>query len=69
MTFNNNNNFTTEPDPQNTNSIQDQLKANHRTIAETHLLERPNNKVLNAPAPDVDKTGETLDRQTRCRLA
>ena len=39
------------------------------TIVQQHLRDRPNNKLLGRPPPDIDKSEETLARPTRRRLA
>ena len=70
-TFNNNNDYTInrQLDDPDEDSIKTGLKDNHRTIVQTYLDNRPDNKLLNGPTPDIDKTEETLDRRTRRTLA
>ena len=41
----------------------------HTTIAQDHLNNRPVNKLLNRPPPDIDKKEETLPHSTRRKLS
>ena len=72
-TFNRNNNYTvqidTDPNTVDEDTTKTNLKTIHTTIVRNHLRDRPDNKVLNRQAPDIDQTEETLPRQTRRRLA
>ena len=72
-TLNNHNNYTTRietnPNTVDDDDIKTNLKTIHTTIVRDHLRDRPNNKILNRQAPDIDQDEETLPRQTRRRLA
>ena len=72
-TLNNRNSYTTrietDPNTVDQSDIKTNLKTIHTTIVRDHLRDRPNNKILNRQAPDIDQDEETLPRQTRRRLA
>ena len=59
----------TDPDSVDDDQIKSNLKTIHTTIVQRHLRDRPNNKLLDRPPPDIDKSEETLIRPTRRRLA
>ena len=61
----NNNQYTLNIDPDPThaideNTIKRNMKTIHTTIVQDHLNNRPINKLLNRPPPDIDKKEETL---------
>ena len=61
----NNNQYTLNIDPDPThaideNTIKRNMKTIHTTIVQDHLSNRPINKLLNRPPPDIDKKEETL---------
>ena len=74
-TLNNRNDYITRIDTDPDSIDDDQIKSNlrmktiHTTIVQRHLRDRPNNKILDRPPPDIDKSEETLTRPTRRRLA
>ena len=72
-TLNNRNDYITridtDPDSIDDDQIKSNLKTIHTTIVQRHLRDRPNNKILDRPPPDIDKSEETLTRPTRRRLA
>ena len=45
------------------------MKTIHTTIVQDHLSNRPINKLLNRPPPDIDKKEETLPHSTRRKLS
>ena len=45
------------------------MKTIHTTIVQDHLNNRPINKLLNRPPPDIDKKEETLPHSTRRKLS
>ena len=45
------------------------MKTIHTTIIQDHLNNRPINKLLNRPPPDIDKKEETLPHSTRRKLS
>ena len=45
------------------------MKTIHTTIVQDHLNNRPINKLLNRPPPDIDKKEETLPHSTRSKLS
>ena len=45
------------------------MKTIHTTIVQDHLSNRPINKLLNRPPPDIDKKEETLPNSTRRKLS
>ena len=45
------------------------MKTIHTTIVQDHLNNRPINKLLNRPPPDIDKKEETLPLSTRRKLS
>ena len=45
------------------------MKTIHTTIVQDHLNNRPINKLLNRPPPDIDKKEETLSHSTRRKLS
>ena len=45
------------------------MKTIHTTIVQDHLSNRPINKLLNRPPPDIDKKEETLSHSTRRKLS
>ena len=51
------------------NDVRQNLKTIHSIIVQTHLNNRPPNKLLNRPPPEIDKTEETLPHSTRRRLS
>ena len=60
------------PDPTHAideNTIKRNMKTIHTTIVQDHLSNRPINKLLNRPPPDIDKKEETLPHSTRCKLS
>ena len=70
----NNNQYTLniDPDPTHTideNTIKRNMKTIHTTIVQDHLSNRPINKLLNRPPPDIDKKKETLPHSTRRKLS
>ena len=70
----NNNQYTLNIDPDPThaideNTIKRNMKTIHTTIVQDHLNNRPINKLLNRPPPDIDKTEETLPHSTRRKLS
>jgi hypothetical protein len=71
--FQNNNNYTynrdIEPDHANNETIKQNMKDIHTDITENYLTTRPNNKVLNRQSLEINKTEETLTRNTRRKLA
>ena len=50
------------------NDVRQNLKTIHSIIVQTHLNNRPANKLFNRPPPEIDKTEETLPHSTRRRL-
>ena len=61
-----------DPDPTlaiDENAIKQNMKTIHTTIVQDHLNNRPINKLLNRPPPDIDKKEETLPHSTRCKLS
>ena len=69
----NNNQYTLNIDPDPThaideNTIKRNMKTIHTTIVQDHLSNRPINKLLNRPPPDIDKKEETLPHSTRRKL-
>ena len=71
--FNNNNNYTTNVDLDLINANPEAINANkntiHTTIVQSHLDNKPNNKLLNRLAPDINPDEQTLLRQIRRRLS
>ena len=70
----NNNQYTLNIDPDPTlaideNTIKRNMKTIHTTIVQDHLNNRPINKLLNRPPPDIDKKEETLPHFTRRKLS
>ena len=68
----NNNDYTINKDTEarlTDNNVRQNLNTIHSIIAEKHLNNRPPNKLLNRPPPQIDKTEETLPRITRRRLS
>ena len=70
----NNNQYTLNIDPDPThaideNTIKRNMKTIHTTIVQDHLSNRPINKLLNRPPPDIDKKEETLPHSTRRKLS
>ena len=70
----NNNQYTLNIDPDPThaideNTIKQNMKTIHTTIVQDHLSNRPINKLLNRPPPDIDKKEETLPHSTRRKLS
>ena len=70
----NNNQYTLNIDPDPTlaideNTIKRKMKTIHTTIVQDHLNNRPINKLLNRPPPDIDKREETLPHSTRRKLS
>ena len=70
----NNNQYTLNIDPDPTlaideNTIKRNMKTIHTTIVQDHLNNRPINKLLNRPPPDIDKKEETLRHSTQCKLS
>ena len=70
----NNNQYTLNIDPDPThaideNTIKQNMKTIHTTIVQDHLNNRPINKLLNRPPPDIDKKEETLPHSTRRKLS
>ena len=70
----NNNQYTLNIDPDPThaideNTIKRNMKTIHTTIVQDHLNNRPINKLLNRPPPDIDKKEETLPHSTRRKLS
>ena len=57
------------PIPVDEHTIKHNMKTIHTSIVQDHLYQRPFNKLLNSPTPDIDKTEETLPHITRRRLA
>ena len=45
------------------------MKTIHTTIVQDHLSNRPINRLLNRPPPDIDKKEETLPHSTRRKLS
>ena len=45
------------------------MKTIHTTIVQDHLNNRPINKLLNRPPPEIDKKEETLPHSTRRKLS
>ena len=72
-TLNNSSNYPTridtDPDHVDEDQIKTNLKTIHTTIVQRHLRDRPINKVLDRPPPDIDKSEATLTRPTRRHLA
>ena len=61
-----------DPDPTHAideNTIKRNMKTIHTTIVQDHLSNRPINKLLNRPPPDIDKKEETLPHSTRRKLS
>ena len=61
-----------DPDPSHAideNTIKRNMKTIHTTIVQDHLNNRPINKLLNRPPPDIDKKEETLPHSTRRKLS
>ena len=61
-----------DPDPTHAideNTIKRNMKTIHTTIVQDHLSNRPINKLLNRPPPDIDKKEETLSHSTRRKLS
>ena len=52
-----------------TTTIKRNMKTIHTTIVQDHLINRPINKLLNRPPPDIDKKEETLPHSTRRKLS
>ena len=70
----NNNQYTLNIDPDPTlaideNTIKRNMKTIHTTIVQDHLNNRPINKLLNRPPPDIDKKEETVPHSTRRKLS
>ena len=70
----NNNQYTLNIDPDPThaideNTIKRNMKTIHTTIVQDHLNNRPINKLLSRPPPDIDKKEETLPHSTRRKLS
>ena len=70
----NNNQYTLniDPDPSHAideNTIKRNMKTIHTTTVQDHLSNRPINKLLNRPPPDIDKKEETLPHSTRRKLS
>ena len=69
----NNNDYTINKETEahlTDNDVRQNLKTIHSIIVQTHLNNRPpNNKLLNRPPPEIDKTEETLPHSTRRRLS
>ena len=72
-TFDNKNNYTINHDLDPADAIIETIKNNkktiHTTIVQAHIENKPHNKILNRPAPDINPKETTLTRQTRRRLA
>ena len=68
----NNNDYTINKETEarlTDNDARQNLKTIHSIIVQTHLNNRPPNKLLNRPPPEIDKTEETLPHSTRRRLS
>ena len=70
----NNNQYTLNIDQDPTlaideNTIKRNMKTIHTTIVQDYLNNRPINKLLNRPPPDIDKKEETLPHSTRRKLS
>ena len=68
----NNNNYTIKKETEARlmdNDVRLNLKTIHSIIVQTHLNNRPPNKLLYRPPPEIDKTEETLPHSTRRRLS
>ena len=68
----NNNDYTINKETEarlTDNDVRQNLKTIHSIIVQTHLNNRPPNKLLNRPPPKIDKTEETLPHSTRRRLS
>ena len=51
------------------NDVRQNLKTIHSIIVQTHLNNRPPNKLSNRPPSEIDKIEETLPHSTRRRLS
>jgi hypothetical protein len=67
--FDNNNNYTVNRDSDPALTDDSTIKQNMTNIVQNHLTNRANNKLLNAIAPDIDDSEQTLPHGTRRRLA
>ena len=68
----NNNDYTINKETEarlTDNDVRQNLKTILSIIVQTHLNNRPPNKLLNRPPPEIDKTEETLLHSTRRRLS
>ena len=66
QTIFNNNDYTINKETEahlTDNDARQNLKTIHSIIVQTHLNNRPPNKLLNRPPPEIDKTEETLPSQ------
>ena len=71
--FDNNNNYTynidLEPDMADNITIKQNIKDIHTSITQNYLHSIPDNRLLNRPPPDIDKSEDTLPRHIRRNLA
>src|SRR6476469_3113414 len=67
-----NNSFTTNLDANPTNTtettVQRNIKEIHHSIVENHIRSLKPNKIINQPAPPINKDEQTL-KENRCTLA
>lgn len=71
--FQNSNNYTTEIKSNTQNiepeTITNNMKQIHTSIVNQYIQSVPDNKIINTKAPKIDKSEESLPRQTRTTLA